>query len=112
YCSSMNSSPEVNGEITLELSHRARRRDAALREEAGPRFVSLPPHRLVSLPLRGRAGVGVGFPQSAPSWNSSPSNPVRTETHPHPTRPARRSAPVVRSVRAAEPPSPRPPSPP
>src|SRR3546814_1725269 len=50
--------------------------------------------RLFSFPFKGKAGMGMGFGRDCGGGG---------ETHPLPTRPARRSAPVVRSVRAAVP---------
>src|SRR3546814_1401739 len=50
--------------------------------------------RLCSFPFKGKAGMGMGFGRDCGGGG---------ETHPLPTRPARRSAPVVRSVRAAVP---------
>src|SRR3546814_17910497 len=50
--------------------------------------------RLFSFPFKGKAGMGMGFGRDCGGGG---------ETHPLPTSPARRSAPVVRSVRAAVP---------
>src|SRR3546814_11985703 len=50
--------------------------------------------RLFSFPFKGKAGMGMGFGRDCGGGG---------ETHPLPTRPARRSAPVVRSVREAVP---------
>src|SRR3546814_8112219 len=50
--------------------------------------------RTDSLPFKGRAGVGMGFPTTAA---------IPTPPRPHPPPPAPRRAPVVPSVPAAEP---------